>query len=218
MPTATDTRSADVTLCGTRLTGVRHICAFFDSREEQYEILNPYFAEGIAQGEEVITIFESSVHHEHVARMTLGGVPVGAARASGQLKVLRSEDTYMKDGVFVVDRMYKMIHDVLEGVKSGPFTRVRACGDMEWALQLSDTDDLIRYEAKVSQLTPHHDCALLCVYDVNRFSGRVLADVLSTHSHVLLEGKVHENPHYTDPVKFLQKLALRRPAVSPRDN
>ena len=214
----TATSSNPVTICGTPLNGVRHICAFFDSRDEQFDVLNPYFREGIDQNEEVVTIFESAAHADALSRMSSGGVPVGSARATGQLKVLRSEDTYMKDGVFIIDRMFNMIKSVLEGAKTGPYSRVRTCGDMEWALRLDDTDDLIRYEAKVNEITPDHDCALLCAYDVTKFSGRVLADVLCTHSHVLLDGRVHENPHYSDPRTYLQKLALRRPAVSPRHN
>jgi hypothetical protein len=30
-----------VTLCGHALDDVRHVCAFFDSVDEQYETLNP---------------------------------------------------------------------------------------------------------------------------------------------------------------------------------
>ena len=30
-----------VTLCGKRISGLRHVCAFFESRDEQYEILAP---------------------------------------------------------------------------------------------------------------------------------------------------------------------------------
>jgi hypothetical protein len=52
----------------------------------------------------------------------------------------------------------------------------------------------------------------MTAYDINRFSGRVIGDVLATHSHVIINGKVHENPYYVDPVTYLHKLALRRSA------
>lgn len=210
--------SRTVTLCGKPLSGkVRHICAFFDSRDEQYEILNPYFQEGIEQGEEVITILDSNVHGEHVTRMEKGGVSTREPLESGQLKVLSSDETYTKDGVFVVDRMYDMLEKVVVGAEQGPYGRVRTCGDMEWALQgLPGTNDLVVYEARVNLLTPHHDCTLLCAYDVNRFSGRVIADVLATHSHVVIGGRVIENQYFTEPREFLQKVALRRPVESLR--
>lgn len=43
----------------------------------------------------------------------------------------------------------------------------------------------------------------------------MIADVLATHSHVIINGKVHENPYYVDPVVYLQKLALRKGVESP---
>jgi hypothetical protein len=142
-------------------------------------------------------------------------VPVQDAMQRGQLKVMPSEETYIQDNVFVVDRMYATVEGVLKGAAEGEFKSVRTCGDMEWALKnLPGTEDLMVYEAKLNTLTSKHDCTLLCCYDVNRFSGRVIADVLATHSHVIIGGHVHENPYYLDPVTFLRKLALRRAPVS----
>ena len=200
-----------VTLCGKQLHGLRHICAFFDSRDEQYQVLTPYLQEGIDRGDQVVTILESNSHPDHVSRLESAGVNVSDARQREQLKIMASEDTYVKDGVFVVDRMCNMLEEVLVGAKGTQYPYVRTVGDMEWALRnLDGVEDLIVYEARVNQMAPHHECTLLCAYDINRFSGRVIADVLATHSHVLMNGQVFENPHYVDPVTYLQKLALRR--------
>jgi hypothetical protein len=205
-----------VTLCGKRLSGLRHICAFFESRDEQYEILAPYLKEGIDNGEQVITILESNTHPDHVSRLESAGIPVASARQRDQLKILASEETYLAGGCFVVGRMYEMLEKAVCDAEQSEFKRVRTLGDMEWALKNCDgTEELIVYEARVNELAPHHDCTLLCAYDLTRFSGRVIADVLATHSHVLLGGQIHENPMYIEPLEYLQKLALRRPSSSP---
>jgi hypothetical protein len=113
--------------------------------------------------------------------------------------------------VFVVERMYALLKETIQNAERGPYGRVRAYGDMEWALQgLSGSDELMMYEARVNLLIPRYDCTLLCAYDVNRFSGRAVADVLATHSHVILGGRVVENPYFLEPVSFLRTLALRR--------
>jgi hypothetical protein len=86
-------------------------------------------------------------------------------------------------------------------------------GDMEWALQnLPGRDELMVYVARVDQLAVHHACTLLCAYDINRFSGRVMGGVLATHSHVVMKGMVHVNPYFVDLITYLHKLALRRGA------
>lgn len=200
-----------VTLCGEHLSGSRHICAFFDSREEQYEVLLPYFKEGIDNNEEVLTIWESKKHDELHSRFTDAGLPVDTTLANGQLKILASEDTYTQDGVFVSERMFNTLEQALADAQSGPYGTVRTCGDMEWALKnLPGTDELMQYEAKVNLLTPKYDCTLLCVYDINKFSGRAIADVLATHSHVILNGRVHVNQHYVEPLEFLKTLIRRK--------
>ena len=45
-------------LCGRSLESPGHICAFFDSREQQYDVLSPYYKEGLDSGEEVVTIVD----------------------------------------------------------------------------------------------------------------------------------------------------------------
>ena len=200
-----------VTLCGEPLSGLQHVCAFFDSRDEQYEILTPYFKEGLEQGEEVLTIMEDAIQSEHLSRLKSVGVDVDEKLSSGQLKMLSASQTYVQDGVFVAERMFDLLKQCLSDGERGSYSRVRTCGDMEWALlNLPGTEELMEYEARVNVLAQQHDCTLVCAYDVNRFSGRVIAVVLATHSHVLLGNRIHKNPHYTEPVIFLQGLLRRR--------
>ena len=180
------------------------------------QILTPYLKEGIDNGDQVLTILESNTHDDHRARLESAGIPVSSACEREQLIIMASEDSYLKDRTFVVERMLQMLGDALEGAKLSPVPARPHVGDMDWALQNCDgVDGLIAYEARVNQMAPHHDCTLLCAYDINKFSGRVIADVLATHSHVLLGGQIHENPHYVDPLVYLQKLSLRRPQESP---
>ncbi len=200
-----------VTLCGTRLSGCQHVCAFVDSRDEQYRILNPFFQEGIEAGEEIVTIVETGFQAEHLQRMRAGGVAVDAAIAAGQLKLLTSNETYLKDRVFVVERMYTLLEEALRNAAQGPRGAVRAYGDMDWVLRnLTTTDELMAYEARVNLLTPQYECTLLCVYDINQCSGQLVADILATHSHVILGGKVQENPYFVEPLAYLKRVLRRK--------
>jgi hypothetical protein len=54
----------------------------------------------------------------------------------------------------------------------------------------------------------------MCVYDVNKFSGRAVMDVLATHPMVLMGDRIYENPYYVEPRNFLQNL-LRRNSAAP---
>lgn len=189
---------------------------FTDSEDEEYSILNPFVLEGLDAGEQVLTAFDSQFLETHVRRMREGGVPVGAAVASGQLAVLASDEIYDHDGTFAAERMYERLEDLLEEGSRSRWGRLRIVGDAGWVLRyMQGSDELMAYEAKVNLLAPRHDCTLLCIYDINQCSGQIIADALATHSHVILGGRLHENPHFMQPVDFLQKVTLRRTHAAP---
>lgn len=200
-----------VTVCGRQLPYATHICAFFESPQQEYDCLVPYFSEGLHQGEQVVTIRDAEALGEHrralQARM---GAPLAGPEGSGQLRFLASEETYLRDGHFGHERMGLMLEDVLVQAERSPFRRVRTCGDMTWALRdMPGTDELMEYESRVNVFLRDHDCTLMCVYDVNKFSGRAVMDVLATHPMVVMGDRIYENPYYVEPSEYLRTL-LRR--------
>jgi hypothetical protein len=199
-----------VTLCGHTVP-CGHICAFVGSVEERYRMLNPFFREGLEGSEELITIVDAASHDDHLERMRDGGIQVDAALSTGQFSVLASDDTYLADGMFVVDRMYALLEAQLQASAAGPWGHTRIYGDAEWIMRhLQTTDELMAYEAKVNLLAPNYDCTLLCVYNVNQCSGQAVADALATHPHVVLGERVYANPFFVDPLEFLTSVSLRR--------
>jgi hypothetical protein len=99
---------------------------------------------------------------------------------------------------------------VIDESRASGHARLRTRGDMGWALTgLADTDELMEYEARVNLLTHAHECAFMCVYDLNRFGGRAIMDVLSTHPMVVMGDRVLDNPYYMKPRDFLESLMRR---------
>ena len=200
-----------VTLCGETLTRPLHVCAFFDSQEEQYETLLPWIKEGISNNEEVINILDGSLHHDHCCRLSQADISVQDVVARGQLKLFRTDDTYLLGGTFAAERMVTILEQALIEAQNGPYGTFRGYGDMEWALKnLPGTDELIEYEARINTFGPRYDCSIVCAYDINRFSGGAVADILATHPYVILHGKIHKNPHFIEPIALLKKWIKRR--------
>ena len=200
--------SRTVTLCGRALKKPGHICAFFDSRNEEYDILVPFFKEGIALDEEVINIVDAHRHGSHCDRLRAEGVDVEKEMSEGRLHVLTAEDTYLKGGRFGSQRMYELLQTALAEAH-GKGRRVRASGVMDWTLQgAAGTEELMEYESRVNFLVPAYGCVLLCVYDINETSGRMMMDILSTHPYVLHRGRVRENPYYVPPLERLGAVLL----------
>jgi len=207
--------SASVTLCGHKLDQAGHICAFFDSRHQEYDILVPYYKEGLDAGEEVVTIVDQNRYHNHCAQIRARGVDVEQAMSTDLLKVLTAEDTYTAGGRFEAQRMYDLLQGALADAK-GRGRRVRTSGVMDWSAKgTPGTEELIEYEAKVNVLVPIYNCTLLCVYDLDRLSGRDVMDILATHPYVIHRRRVVENPHYTAPIDVLKDNLLDGMSAAP---
>ena len=199
-----------IRLAGRTLSHTNHICAFFNSREEQNKILMPFFKDGYDQGEKLFHVVDSNLHEDHRCACRQGGIQVDTAEASGQLEIHDWEETYLKDGYFDADRMIGIVEDML-ATNHPHFQRIRVTGNMEWALKtLPGVKDVIEYETKLNYVLPKYPDAFVCVYDLNRHSGSVVMDILRTHPMVIIAGVLQENPLYVPPDEFMRELRRRK--------
>lgn len=198
-------------ICGQPIRGRKHICAFFDSREQQYEILLPFLKQGLRAGDKLLSIVDPDNLADHRRRCTKAGIDLAAADRAGRLGLFTFEDTYLKDGVFSADRMVGLIEKTLSEARAAGFESVRGFGEMHWALTgLPGTEELVEYEARVNEVFARYNDPLVCFYDVNRFPGRVLMDIMCTHPKIILNGIIHENQYYIPPDQFLAAYRKRR--------
>jgi hypothetical protein len=199
------------TLCGKPLDGLLHVCAFVDSRDQQYEILLPFLREGMNCQECLLNIVAPERRADHVERLQEGGIDSDDLVADGRQKLLGFEDTYLKGGCFSADAMLATIEQAMAGIHREGFPALRGFGEMDWAVSgLPGTEQLIEYESRLNYLVPQFDATIVCVYDVSKFTGRMVMDVLSTHPKVILGGQISENPYYMEPDVFLKYLADRK--------
>ena len=197
-----------VTVGSQSLEGIKLICCFYRSSAELESVFLPYLQEGLRNGENVVCIFRQGEHAGLRSKLESGGMT--SAESSQQLKILTEDETYISGGSFAKHRMAGMLRDLLENAKNSSRPAVRTLGEMSWALRnLPGTDELAEYECMVNEFCTTYGCVLACAYDVNKFHARVLADAFATHSHIVLNGIIHENPHYLPPEEFLRHLAHR---------
>jgi hypothetical protein len=198
-----------VRLAGRTLKESRHICAFFNSREEQNKVLMPFFRDGYDHGEKLFHIVDSRLHQEHMCACEEAGIDVASAEENGQLEVRHWEDAYLEDGYFDGDRMISTLESVLEENRE-QYKRIRLMGNMEWALESAPgVTDIVEYETKLNYFLPKYPDPVVCVYDLTKHSGSVVMDILRTHPMVIIGGVLQENPMYVPPDEMLRELRLR---------
>lgn len=197
-----------IQLAGSVLDHSCHVCAFFHSKEEQYQVLMPFIKDGLEKGHRAFHIVDPKQHSSHTQRLQNAGIQVQEAEASGQLEIRRWEEAYIQGGRFDQFRMIETVKDALAKQKPGETTRF--VGNMEWALEdLPGVHDILEYETRLNQFLPEHHDPVVCCYDLSRFDASLVMDIMRTHPMVIIGGILQENPFYVPPEEMLQELKTR---------
>ena len=203
--------TAPIPFAGSHLDETRHVCAFFNSEDEEYRVLLPFIKDGFQCGHKAIHVVNSGRRQEHLQRLAKAGIDAAPAEQSGQLEVLVNTDVYLPDGRFDQDRMIAAFEQLASGNSEGQYPLSRICCRMDWAVEdRSQIDDVIEFESRVNDVWRHHEDAVICTYHLGQFSGDAVIDIMRTHPMVIIGGILQRNPFYIPPDEFLQEFRQRR--------
>jgi hypothetical protein len=200
--------SPPIRLCGTLLHEHRHVCAFFNSREDEYRITLPFIHEGLARGEKAYHLIGADRQDDHVERLEAAGIDTAAFQRSGQFELHGWDETYFGgQGYFDPDRWLAVLEQAL--ASGPPITRFVA--HMEWALEdRPGVDRIVEYEAGANYMCAKYKNPVICCYDLARFSADVVIDTMRTHPLVIIGGTLQENPFFVHRDELINELRSRR--------
>jgi hypothetical protein len=112
--------------------------------------------------------------------------------------------------------MLKFWTDSILRATADGYSFCRLAGEMTWALRdVPGVEHLIGYESELNRVTAGYPVTVLCLYDLDRFSGEVVVNVVMTHPQVLVQGILIENPYYVEPDDFQQLADQAQPDERP---
>jgi MEDS: MEthanogen/methylotroph, DcmR Sensory domain len=187
-----------------------HICAFFNSVDEEHSVLRSFIKDGLDAGEKAFHIVDPNLRHDHLRRLTDAGIDVEKAMSTGQLDVQSWQENYLLGDHFEQDAMLGLVDKALRTNAAEGYANTRIVAHMEWALlEKPGVDDLLEYETRVNYVLTKYQYPVICAYDLSRFSANVAIDVMRTHPMVIIGGVLQENPFYVPPDQFLLELRER---------
>ena len=183
-----------------------HVCAFYQGDHDRDRLLTAYLGAGLSAGDKCICIVDSAFTAKRLK--SLARTPSGPGCPDGQLDIHLPESTYLAGGGFTTSDMLtfwteNMIKAEIEG-----YSFCRLVGEMTWALRnVPGVEHLVGYESELNRVTSSYPVIVLCLYDLDRFSGEVVVNVVKTHPQVLVQGILVENPYYIGPDEFLRSAS-----------
>ena len=203
--------AAPISLAGSQLGEVRHVCAFFNSDEEEYRVLLPFIKDGFVCGDKAVHVVNPDQRHDHLQRLAAAGIDATAAEKSGQLELRINTEAYLRDGRFDQDRMLAVFEQLASGNANGGFPLSRIVCRMDWAVEdRSHVDELVEFESRVNDVWNRHDDAVICTYHLAKFGGDTVIDIMRTHPMIIIGGILQQNPFFVPPEEFLPELRERR--------
>jgi hypothetical protein len=196
-------RQVELGIHGIRVGVGDHLCGLYAGIRQRDELVIPFLEAGLRRGEKCICVVDGVEPTEIVD--ALGPDVDGAQRAAGkQLDVMGASDVYLRSGSFspseIISSWKAAISEVMY---DGRFDMVRAVET--WSLQdvVPPLRELLALESEMNRYLPLYPQVMVCLYDLERFGGGVVVDLLKTHPRILLGGMVLENPYCLTPDELL---------------
>ncbi len=200
-----------VQFAGGNLGGQRHICAFFNSIDEEHRVLRSFFKDGFDRGEKATHIVDPEKREEHLKRLAEAGINVQQAMDTGQLELRPWREAYLRGDRFDQDAAVALVEEILQSGAAAGYALTRLVAHMEWALlDKPGVNNLVEYETRLNYVLPKYNDPVICTYDLSKFRASLVMDIMRTHPVVIIGGILQENPFFVPPDQFLLELQERR--------
>ena len=189
------------------LLRARHICLFYNSQDEEYDILLPFIKEGFEKGDKTFHIIDSKHRPAHLRQLQKVGIDVEGGEKTGQLEVRGWEDAHLRPGHFDQHAMLALVEEVLTKAKQSGYPATRWVANMGWALEdLPGVEDALEYCARLNYVVPNYPATIICTYDLAHFDANMVMNTLRTHPAAIIGGILQENPFFVPPQEMLREL------------
>jgi len=183
-----------------------HVCAFYRGDADRDRLLTGYLSAGLTAGDKCICIVDFERTAERLEQLSRTSREPGSF--GRQLDIHLPESTYLAGGEFTTSDMLTFWTESMIKAQIEGYSFCRLVGEMTWALRdVPGVEHLIGYESELNRVTPSYPVVVLCLYDLDRFSGEIVVNVVKTHPQVLVQGILVENPYYIEPDDFLKSAS-----------
>ena len=185
---------------GVTLQPGDHICGLFYGWLDRDKLLVPFFRTGLRAGDRCVIVTDRT-DPTPILRQLGPDADTDQWLASGQLQLQtaneQSEDTPTGLGHGEMLTIWQQAA-ASETNASSRSRFLRIGGEVSWWTPVASTTELARYEAELDRHIGE-DMAVLCLYDLSRFSPDAVINAVMTHRVVLVGDRVVDNPWYVPP-------------------
>ena len=186
-----------------------HFCGLYESETERDEIIMGYLSEGAKAGDlQLYCPVERSADEFRDTFATCCPSCAAHLNSPDRFQLLSARNLYYPNGSFSPWAMDDGLNSFFEESQRNGKQHIRATAEMAWALEaIPGVEHLMAYESRLNYFIAGKPWISICLYNVNKFDGKTILQVLQTHPFIISQGIVTENPFFINPDTWLAKYA-----------
>lgn len=192
-----------------------HFCGLYETEAERDEIIMGFLGQGALAGDLQLYCPTERSREDFEHKIT-AHCPHCASQLHDPkvFQINSARELYYPDGTFSPWAMDDGLNAFFQQTRNNGAPNVRATAEMVWALDaVPGAEHLMAYESRLNYFIEGKPWISICLYNLTKFSGKIIMQVLQTHPYIISQGVVTENPFFVDPDIWLAQNApefLRR--------
>jgi hypothetical protein len=196
-----DRQEIEVGFCDGKFLAGSHICYLYGEPDERLRMLALFFGAGGRARERLMFVYDRESPDEARRELARFGFVAG-----DDFELCRAP---YRDAA--ADQLLEGVKRFYEDAIGRGYTGTRATGEMAaLAADGDSTEQVLQYEAKLTDVLAQYPTTAICGYDVRLFSGATIMDVLNVHPFTVVHGQIVANPYFIEPAQFLARYGAAR--------
>ncbi len=186
-----------------------HMACLYETERERDEIIFGFLKQGCEDGDMQLYCPTERTKDDFKDKFT-DSCPACARHLEDEnyFALMSTRDLYYPEGAFSPLDMDSGLNEFYDSSQKDGKRNIRASAEMVWALDdVPGVENLMAYESRLNYFIPGKPWISICMYNVSKFSGEMVMNVLRTHPFTVSGGIISQNPFYMDPDDWLDKNA-----------
>jgi len=185
-----------------------HSCLFYETKEDLFDILIPYFKAGLESNELCMWVTSSPLTVKEAEEALRKSIPdFDKFIEKRQAQIIPDSEWYLKDGIFNLQRVLNAWVDQLNQALSSGFAGMRVTGNGN-GFEKETWRELADYEREINEAIRKYRMVAICSYCINECGASEIVDMVNCHQSAIIrrEGKweVIESAEHKKTMEALQ--------------
>lgn len=186
-----------------------HICGLYETEAERDEIIFGFMQQGYFSGDLQLHCNDERSANDFYRDFT-SFCPgcTDKLHDNNHFDLMPADELYYPKAIFDPWYMDDALNVYYKKSQMNGHRNVRATAEMSWAMKgIPGVESLMAYEARLNYFIPGKPWISICMYNMTKFSGAMIMNVLRTHPFTINGGIITQNPYYIHPDQWLAVYA-----------